>query len=241
MASVNVLQQCIEVIDACLHARDEQAIEDIWRSMQALCNIDGLILTVAESEREVDLESTIVVRSYGIHDDWHKLYVSRNYVRIDPVVKMLFETDGNIVSWQMAYEKYGKGAEAFIAAATEMGLRDGYSVAIASSDFTGIACSASVTFESKKLTEQHHGLVKTTLPHLNSVMARPGFLKAPQLTDKQAEVLKWASADKSYREIAAIMSISDRTVKFHLKNIFLKLGVHNRGEAVRKCKIMGII
>ena len=241
MVSVNVLQKCIEVIDACLYARDDQAIENIWRSMQALCNIDGLILTVAESEREVDLESTIVVRSYGIHDDWHKLYVSRNYVRIDPVVKMLFETDGNIVSWQKAYEKYGKGAEAFIAAATEMGLHDGYSVATASSDFTGIACSTSVTFESKNLTEQHHELVKALLPHLNRVMARPGFLKAPKLTDKQLEVLKWASADKSYWEIGTIMGIGDRTVKFHFKNIFLKLGVPSRGEAVRKGKMMGLI
>jgi len=235
------LQQYIEVIDACLHARDDEAIEDIWLSMQELCNIDGLILSVSESEREADLESTIVVRSYGINDDWHKLYVSRNYTQIDPVVKMLFETDGNIVSWQKAYKKYAKGAEAFIATATEMGLHDGYSVATASSDFTGIACSTSVTFESKNLTEQQHELVKTLLPHLNRVMARPGFLKAPKLTDKQIEVLKWASADKSYWEIATIMGISDRTVKFHFKNIFLKLGVPSRGEAVRKGKMMGLI
>jgi len=235
------LQQYIEVIDACLHARDDEAIEDIWLSMQELCNIDGLILSVSESEREADLESTIVVRSYGINDDWHKLYVSRNYTQIDPVVKMLFETDGNIVSWQKAYKKYAKGAEAFIATATEMGLHDGYSIATASSDFTGIACSTSVTFESKNLTEHHHELVKTLLPHLNRVMARPGFLKAPKLTDKQIEVLKWASADKSYWEIATIMGISDRTVKFHFKNIFLKLGVPSRGEAVRKGKMMGLI
>jgi len=235
------LQQYIEVIDACLHARDDEAIEDIWLSMQDLCNIDGLMLFVAESAGEADLQSTTVVRSYGINDDWHKLYVSRNYAHIDPVVKMLFETDGNIVSWQKAYKKYGKGAEAFIATATEMGLRDGYSVATTSSDFTGIACSTSVTFESKNLTEQHHELVKTLLPHLNRVMARPGFLKAPKLTDKQIEVLKWASADKSYWEIATIMGISDRTVKFHFKNIFLKLGVPSRGEAVRKGKMMGLI
>ena len=235
------LQQYIEVIDACLHARDDEAIEDIWLSMQDLCNIDGLMLFVAESAGEADLQFTTVVRSYGINDDWHKLYVSRNYAQIDPVVKMLFETDGNIVSWQEAYKKYGKGAEAFIATATEMGLHDGYSVATASSDFTGIACSTSVTFESKNLTEQHHELVKTLLPHLNRVMARPGFLKAPKLTDKQLEVLKWASADKSYWEIATIMGISDRTVKFHFKNIFLKLDVPSRGEAVRKGKMMGLI
>ena len=236
-----VLQQYIEVIDACLHARDDEAIEDIWLSMQNLCNIDGLILGVAESVGKADLQSTSVMRTYGINDDWHNLYASRNYAQIDPVFKMLFETDGNIVSWQKAYKKYGKGAEAFIAAATEMGLQDGYSVATPSSDFTGIACSTSVTFESKNLTEQHHELVKTLLPHLNRVMARPGFLKAPKLTDKQLEVLKWASADKSYWEIGTIMGIGDRTVKFHFKNIFLKLGVPSRGEAVRKGKMMGLI
>jgi DNA-binding CsgD family transcriptional regulator len=84
-------------------------------------------------------------------------------------------------------------------------------------------------------------MVKSLLPHVNSVLARPGFLKSSNLTEKQIEVLKWASKNKSYWEVGTIMGISERTVKFHFKNIFRKLGVSSRGEAILKGKIKGIV
>ena len=235
------LNHFIEIIDACLHARTDEDIENIWLLMQGLCNIDGLILFVAESAAEVDLESTTVVRAYGINDDWNDVYVAENFTRVDPVIKLLLETDGELVSWDEAYRKYGKGAEKFIATASNFGLLEGYTLGTKSNDFTGIACTASVTFESKNLTADDHAVVKSLLPHLNNILSRPGFLKAPTFSEKQTEVLKWASENKSYWEIAAILGISERTVKFHLKNIFRKLGVSSKGEAIRKGKMLGLI
>ncbi|MFT7112869.1 MAG: DNA-binding NarL/FixJ family response regulator, partial [Porticoccaceae bacterium] len=38
-----------------------------------------------------------------------------------------------------------------------------------------------------------------------------------------------------------IMGISERTVKFHFDNIFKKLGVRSRTEAIRKARIMGVV
>jgi len=84
-------------------------------------------------------------------------------------------------------------------------------------------------------------MIKILLPHLNRVLARPGFLRSHNLTEKQIEVLKWASENKSYWEVGTIMGISERTVKFHFKNIFRKLGVASRGEAIIKGKIKGVI
>ena len=240
MSSKN-LSQYIEIIDGCLHARSDEDIENIWLLMQGLCNIDGLILAVAESSAEADLESTTVMRAYGINDDWNDIYVAEQYARVDPVIKMLRENDGSLVSWQEAYKKYGEGAKDFIATAASFGLSDGYTQLTKSNDFTGIACTASITFESKILTEDDHAVVRSLLPHVNRILARPGFLKAPNFSEKQTEVLKWASADKSYWEIGTIMGISERTVKFHLKNIFGKLGVSSKGEAIRKGKMLGLI
>ena len=240
MSSKN-LSQYVEIIDGCLHARSDEDIENIWLLMQGLCNIDGLILAVAESSAEADLESTTVMRAYGINDDWNDIYVAEQYTRVDPVIKMLRENDGSLVSWQEAYKKYGEGAKDFIATAASFGLSDGYTQLTKSNDFTGIACTASITFESKNLTEDDHAVVRSLLPHVNRILARPGFLKAPNFSEKQTEVLKWASADKSYWEIGTIMGISERTVKFHLKNIFGKLGVSSKGEAIRKGKMLGLI
>ena len=53
-----------------------------------------------------------------------------------------------------------------------------------------------------------------------------------QLTKRELEVLKLAAKGMSNREIALDLSISVRTVQTHLSNIFTKIGVGSRIEAV---------
>jgi two-component system nitrate/nitrite response regulator NarL len=54
----------------------------------------------------------------------------------------------------------------------------------------------------------------------------------PVLSDREVDVLKLVAVGKANREIAVDLSISENTVKFHLKNILIKLNVSNRTEAV---------
>ncbi len=53
-----------------------------------------------------------------------------------------------------------------------------------------------------------------------------------RLTPRQREVLKLVAAGRSNKEIAAMLNISERTVKFHVTAIFNKLGADNRAQAV---------
>ncbi|GAB4522055.1 MAG: response regulator transcription factor [Anaerolineae bacterium] len=52
------------------------------------------------------------------------------------------------------------------------------------------------------------------------------------LTERELEVLAQASQGKTNKEIGKHLFISDRTVQGHLKNIYQKLGVTTRTEAV---------
>ncbi len=52
------------------------------------------------------------------------------------------------------------------------------------------------------------------------------------LTTREKEILQWASSGKSCWEIGSIIGISERTVKFHLQNVYRKLEVVNRAQAV---------
>jgi len=52
------------------------------------------------------------------------------------------------------------------------------------------------------------------------------------LTSKEREVLKWVMEGKTSWEVGTILSVSERTVKFHLRNIYVKLNVVNRAQAV---------
>ncbi|PDO09665.1 MAG: DNA-binding response regulator [Candidatus Reconcilbacillus cellulovorans] len=53
-----------------------------------------------------------------------------------------------------------------------------------------------------------------------------------ELTEREREVLRLVAKGKSNRDIAEELGIGIKTVKFHLSNIFAKLGVEDRTQAV---------
>ncbi len=54
------------------------------------------------------------------------------------------------------------------------------------------------------------------------------------LTSREREVLKNLCAGGSYKKISADLFIDLNTVKFHIRNIYRKLEVHSKGEAIAK-------
>lgn len=58
----------------------------------------------------------------------------------------------------------------------------------------------------------------------------------PPLTKSEQEILRLMADERSNQEIADFMGISINTVKFHGKNIFAKLRVRTRRQAVRVAK-----
>ena len=73
-------------------------------------------------------------------------------------------------------------------------------------------------------------------------MMRSGQLGVTQmLTEREVEVLRLLSRGFSTAKISAKMSISDNTVKTHIRNILTKLEVNSRAEAVAKAVQMNLI
>ena len=56
--------------------------------------------------------------------------------------------------------------------------------------------------------------------------------KAPPLTDREKEILRWVAAGLQNKEIAHKLGISLATVRNHIHNILEKLDVHSKLEAV---------
>ncbi len=76
-----------------------------------------------------------------------------------------------------------------------------------------------------------------------SIQTLPKFVQriSEPLTEREQEVLHYLSKDYSNKDIAATMYISLDTVKTHLKNIYGKLGVASRKEAVGEAKGRGLL
>jgi two-component system nitrate/nitrite response regulator NarP len=53
-----------------------------------------------------------------------------------------------------------------------------------------------------------------------------------RLTRRELEVLSALAAGRTNKEIAADLTLSANTIKFHVKNLFQKLDVHNRSQAI---------
>lgn len=67
------------------------------------------------------------------------------------------------------------------------------------------------------------------------------FTPRVDLTERETEVVRLVARGLSNREIAGVIGRSDETVKLHLKNIFSKLGVADRTEAVTLAISRGIL
>jgi DNA-binding NarL/FixJ family response regulator len=64
---------------------------------------------------------------------------------------------------------------------------------------------------------------------------------APELTERELDVLNLIVAGRSNKEIGAALSISEGTVKVHISNILGKLGVSDRTQAVTAALQRGIV
>jgi DNA-binding NarL/FixJ family response regulator len=79
-------------------------------------------------------------------------------------------------------------------------------------------------------------------PALTPVRApRPPSRDAEELTPREDEVLQHLAAGLSNKEIAAHLSISEHTVKFHVNAVLAKLGAESRTEAVVRGVRLGLV
>ena len=242
MTQLNTSQllDCLDIINQSLAAKSEEDVERIWQQLKALCNIQGLALSVAETadDKHIKLPRCL---NFGFPEGWFERYQSNEYVLVDPVVKMGFKQT-NVFSWQQAFEAYGDqtASQAFLQDAMGYGLSAGFAVATEKHPISNTAsvCSVSVA---DNISHEQIDLLYRILPHLNEIMARPGFLQAPDLTPRELQVISLAEGNLLNTDIAQRLNLTPRTVKFHFNNIYQKLGVNNKPAAIRKAKILGIL
>jgi LuxR family maltose regulon positive regulatory protein len=97
------------------------------------------------------------------------------------------------------------------------------------------------------------GLSQELLPHLGSLITRwgdryqparsssPSVVTAESLSTREHSVLEFIGRGHSNKEIARDLGITPETVKSHVKNIFAKLTVQRRAQAVSRAQSLGLI
>ena len=86
------------------------------------------------------------------------------------------------------------------------------------------------------------GVASRVLDRLAQLTRQAGQAAEPQLlSDRELEVLQLMASGAANKQIASDLTISESTVKTHVTNIFQKLDVNHRTEAVTTAISKGII
>jgi DNA-binding CsgD family transcriptional regulator len=179
--------------------------------------------------------------------DWMEYYMTRGYFTQDPIPKHAFSTSA-AYTWEHVVETCNISAKQkrLMCEAEEARLKSGAAVAIYGPNFevagVGIASSTGGVKPSpdtlaviRALSHQFH------LAYSQFDLPRGERQPQVHLTRREREVLLFSAEGKSIAAIAAILSLSDNTVNFHLKNVYAKLDVSTRQTAVVKAIRLGLI
>jgi NarL family two-component system response regulator YdfI len=99
-----------------------------------------------------------------------------------------------------------------------------------------------VLFEAIRAAARGESLLPSAVTErLVAHLAEPELAEAGDLTGREREVLTLVAQGATNRAIAAELTITERTVKAHVTNIFNKLGVSSRAEAVAVALRRGLL
>ncbi len=74
-----------------------------------------------------------------------------------------------------------------------------------------------------------------------AAVSAPSSELVEPLSDRELEILEWVAKGLANQQIAEQLFLSLATVKWHTHNIYGKLGVHNRTQAIARARTLGIL
>jgi DNA-binding NarL/FixJ family response regulator len=83
-------------------------------------------------------------------------------------------------------------------------------------------------------------LARRLMGYFSAVRQQSGALPFANLTEREREVLEMVAAGKSNAEIARGLFVSPKTVRNHVSNIFSKLQVTDRAQAIVRAREAGL-
>ena len=97
----------------------------------------------------------------------------------------------------------------------------------------------------RRFRTSHASLISEILGLLSghARAARPGDVEPlrESLSESELRVLRYLPTNLRAPEIAAELFVSLNTIRTHLRNVYAKLGVHNRADAVERARELGLL
>ncbi len=189
--------------------------------------------------------------------NWDHRYEHKEYFRFDPIYQRCLETTLPVV-WSFSSDHhYIRGytrrftaiQNQFVSDAVKMGLRNGITIPLhLPRGEIAFVCFYSGGDNNTFLEQAKAAgnIVLLLAHHFHEAVARSLRDRVAQtmgvvLSPREYECLTFAAHGKTNEDIADLLGLKERTVRFHLNNAAEKLGATNRAHAVSKAAFMGLI
>lgn len=186
--------------------------------------------------------NSVINVSYS--NDWLYAYCKNEYSTVDPVLQSLLSTF-QTQTWEQTYSTASSRKQLeFIEEARSLGLTQGVTTGILERS-RGFATFFSFAGGDPNNTHRYVGLLEYLLPSLHRILIAnthtPLFNRVKDLSPREMTVLLWMKEGKTNWEIARIVGVTERTVRFHVEGIFMKLDASSRTQAVAVAMEHGLL
>lgn len=176
---------------------------------------------------------------------WITHYLRQGYRNFDPVLDYTVGARTPF-TWAALENDFviGKRQRRILSEAREAGLHDGITIPLHGpyGELSAINMARAKPGEVDEQVIQTCNLLAQHFHCVYSAQSRQTDETArPDLTHREREVLLWCVKGKSNWAIGEILNISEHSVKFHMQNVYAKLGTNSRISAVVKAIRMGLL
>jgi DNA-binding CsgD family transcriptional regulator len=231
----------LEIIQDCLSCESPTDACNIMNKTRSLIDFDKAVYGLAKLDNNGNIMNFNTLNfSYPL--EWLTIYRKNMFHKKDPIALENF-SNFKLQYWADTYKKYEIDKE-FYNTSQDFKLINGYATGI-TNQFRTEGCLLSFAGDLKD-HPRHVYILNNLSPHLHSAFKRALFIEDKhksllRISIREKEVLCWVSQGKTTWDISQILEISERTVKFHVNNIMIKLDAVSRPQAVAIALTKGMI
>lgn len=234
--------RALVLISQVLNSSTQQELFDTMEKAARALGFDNVLYGIRV---EVPVGQPLQHIASGYPDAYQRVYLERQFIARDPTVFHAL-TKPQLLVWNDGI--YSANSHDIMEESRKYGLAHGLSAPVHEGpSIRGmLSLARDKPFEHSKEREQLEAganvlanaiHVATTRIILPEVIAE----QRPTLSERELECLRWVAQGKSNFAIGRLMSISEGTVKFHMGNVLVKLGVATRQQAITRGMLLGLI
>lgn len=229
------MQDVLEILHYSLEATTGDDVYQVLQLIQRVIACPKVIGGVAQLNAKGSFREFNSVINVSYSNDWLYTYGRNGYANVDPVLQAVLHTFKTQV-WEQTYKNATSMKQLeFVEEARSYGLTHGITTGMLEQG-RGFASFFSFAGGDAGNTARYKGLLEYLLPYLHRILIAnthtPSANRVKGLSQREMMVLEWMKQGKTNWEISRIIGVSERTVRFHVEGIFMKLDVGSRTQAV---------